>query len=152
MRTESKWRNPALLALLLSLAVPGSVLGQDPDRPEAAGTPEEVEAEAAPRAELAPTLRVANQNWLDIHVYLSREGEPLRSLGMVTSFTTVAFELPKEALHAGSALRIVAREIGGNRRYVSPELVLVPGAEAAVTVENAIHLSSSTIRNQLPEG
>jgi len=147
MRTESKRWSLGVLALLVTLAAPEGLTGQ-----ESPGQEPQAGVEEATPASVGAALRIANHNWLDLHVYLSREGGPLQSLGMVTSHTTATFELPRESFLAGSALRVVADPIGGGPRYVSPELILSPGVDVHVAVENAIHLSSSTVRTRREEG
>jgi hypothetical protein len=155
MHAKAKCWSLGLVALTWTLTAPESLLGQataDEDSPTCAEEDIRSTAEEAVPSAGPSILRIANHNWLDMHVYLSREGGPLQSLGMVTSHTTSDFELPEESFLAGSALRIVADPIGGGRRYVSPELILAPGVDVHVAVENAIHLSSSTVRTKLPEG
>lgn len=93
-----------------------------------------------------PVLQVANHNWLDVHVYVSREGGPLMPLGIVGSNQSVELAFPRGSLDMGGAIRVVADPIGGNGLYVSPEVVANADDAVVVTIENALPLSFTSVR------
>lgn len=98
-----------------------------------------------PNAQQDVVVQVKNHNWLDMHVYVSRSGGPLRSLGMVTSMSAAEFRLPAEVAMAGADLRIATDPIGGSGLYVSPTMLVAPGSEIRIVVENALGLSYATV-------
>ena len=100
----------------------------------------------AARAEPAPVVvHVENHNWLDMHLYASRAGGPLRSLGMVASMSSGTFRLPADLAASGTDLRMVADPIGGSGIYVSQPLLVSPGGEILVAVQNTLALSYTTL-------
>jgi len=106
----------------------------------------QVAARETEHSEPAPlTVHVENHNWLDMHVYASRSGGPLRSLGMVTSMSSGTFRLPADLAMAGTDLRMVVDPIGGSGIYVSQPLLVNPGGEILVTVQNTLELSYTTL-------
>jgi len=105
----------------------------------------EVEKPAAePQAEDL-FVRVENLNWLDMHVYISQSGGPLRSLGMVTSMSSQGFHVPTNLGRANQDVRVIADPIGGSGIYVSPSMMVGPQSEIVVKVQNALELSYSTL-------
>lgn len=128
----------AWLPVILTVATPAMLTGQDE-------TPAGTTAEAV--ASLPdPTVIVANHNWLDVHVYASRRAGGRVSLGVVTSNTTREFELPSRFLAAGGDVHVIADPIGSVGRYVTPSIVADPGTNVIVTIENALNLSSASLR------
>lgn len=134
----------ALAAVAFTLAGPATVRAQDPGE-----DPTEAAEQPAPEAKTAPSVvRVTNHNWLDMRLYLSRDGGPLESLGFVTSQAVGEFELPAATLLAGNGFRIVADPIGGRGVYVSPDLYVSPGTDLVITLENALNLSHASLRTR----
>ncbi|MGD8321073.1 MAG: hypothetical protein PVJ02_11470 [Gemmatimonadota bacterium] len=129
----------ALAAALLTLA---------PSTAWARTVPSATAADSAETAKAAkpavPTLQVENNNWMDVHVYLVQDGEPL-SLGMVTGPGTTEFRLPMMATMAGSDVQLLVLPIGGNDDYLSPLLTVNPGDVVDLTVQNSLPLSSVVV-------
>lgn len=100
----------------------------------------------------AVRVRVSNHNWLDMHVYASVNGQPLRSLGMVTAMGSAELRLPADLTVVGSDLRMVADPIGGNGIYVSRELLVNPGSEVVMVIQNPLALSYTTVAAQADAG
>jgi len=95
-----------------------------------------------PSAVPAATVRVTNNNWADMNVFVVRNGMRTR-LGTVTSLKTTTFRVPSSTLPRGvTQVRIIADPIGSSRGYISEELPLYPGQEVAMTVQSVIHMSS----------
>src|SRR6266516_2259338 len=74
------------------------------------------QATAPPRAETA--VKVQNQNYLDMDVFVVRGGQRIR-LGMVTGLSTQLFMLRPEVVGTGTDLQFEFHPIGGRDRYPS---------------------------------
>ena len=99
----------------------------------------------APRVENPPTLRVQNQNWLDMTVYVLRGGNRFR-LGTVGSMNATVFRIPSSYLAAGGDLRLLADPIGSTVEYTSPSVQVQPGDRVELTLQNNLRISSIAIR------
>lgn len=134
-----RWKIWTLAALATTLSLPAGAFAQEP-------LEEADAAEVMATFDAPPTIRVANHNWQDMHVYVSRDGGPLQSLGVVTSQTTANFAMPKGFVYTGSGVHVVADPVGSRQTYVSPDIMAVPGTVVSVTIENAINMSSTSLR------
>jgi hypothetical protein len=90
------------------------------------------------------TLRVSNNSWADMNLFLLR-GTTRHRLGMVTSMNTTTFTIPEEALSAASDLRLYADPIGSIRGWSTQPLLVNPGQEISLTLQNNLNLSSYSI-------
>lgn len=127
----------ALLAAALATLAPSAVWARTVPSMAAADS---TAAPAKVKREV-PTLQVENNNWMDVHVYLVRDGDPM-SLGMVTGPGTTQFKLPMMATLAGSDVQLLVLPIGGFDDYLSPMLTVNPGDQVDLTVQNSLPLSS----------
>ena len=66
------------------------------------------------------TVRVVNNNWSDMRVFVVQDGSTLWRLGTVTSFATSKFQVPRWFNPAADQLILVARGIGGQSNATSP--------------------------------
>ncbi len=132
MNNRTTMRALTTLAVVVFAAVPHALRAQ-----QEADTP-------SPRDE-APVLRVHNSNWLDMHIYVSRPSGPLQSLGMVTTNSTMEFNLPESVMDANAGLRVVADPIGDTGIYVSPDILVGPGSDVVLELENALSLSHVSV-------
>ncbi len=89
-------------------------------------------------------LSVTNDNWLDVHLYLVRDGEPF-SLGVVTGPGNQVLDLPSLATIPGGRVQILALPIGGVADFLSPEVTVNPGDVVHLTVANNLDLSTLTV-------
>jgi hypothetical protein len=106
------------MAMCLSLAA-GCMQNSDP----------EVGAEPVP-----PTrLRVDNQAFLDMTIYVYRNSQRLR-LGQATGNSTTRFTIPPNLLFGTTALRFQADPIGGSRTPISQEISVSPGDEVILLI------------------
>ena len=89
---------------------------------------------AVPMPEVGPTtVRVQNQAFLDVAVYVVRGG--LRSrIGTVTGNSTAVLTIPKSLVLPLTQLRFIANPIGGRAQPVSEEITVSPGDEVALIV------------------
>ena len=127
-------------ALLLAALLPVTAAAQSAEPVKGAEeTPAVVAAET--------TLTVKNQNWLDMRVFMVRNGARV-SLGTVTSMTERTFEIPEAALGGGGfGARVVADPIGSRRGWVSESLSFFPGDQLEVTLQNHLGISYLTFRS-----
>ena len=136
-----------LYTALLALFVGGSAAV-----PLQAETPEErvpvAQNERAPDQAGEPvTVRVTNNNWLDMRIYVV-ETTTLRRrwpLGNVTGKSTARFEIPN---HLGAELGdlvLVAEAIGSRERRLTPRLQTWPGALVNWTLGAALRHSYATV-------
>lgn len=127
-------------ALLLAALLPTTAAAQSAQPgQDGAETPAVVEART--------TLTVKNQNWLDMRVFMVRNGARV-SLGTVTSMSERTFEVPDAALGGGGfGARVVADPIGSRRGWASESLSFFPGDQMEVTLQNHLGISYLTFRS-----
>lgn len=79
------------------------------------------------------TLRVQNQGFTDMTIYLLRGGERVR-LGSAGGLTTVVLTIPANVLHGPTSLRFLADPLAGPRQPVTEELTVSAGDEIAMII------------------
>lgn len=90
-------------------------------------------------------IRVTNNNWSDMTIYLVRSGSQ-RRLGTVTSQTTRTFVVPAHVIASSNRIHLMADPIGSSRTLVSAPLLINTGQTAEWQLENSLGLSSMWIR------
>lgn len=78
-------------------------------------------------------LRVENQAFLDMTVYVYRSSQRIR-LGNATGNATTRFTIPSNLIFGSTPLRFQADPIGGKRTPVSQEISVSPGDEVMLTI------------------
>ncbi|MFQ6113608.1 MAG: hypothetical protein ACE5NG_05900 [bacterium] len=91
--------------------------------------------QAGKRPEVKTTLRVENQNLLDMTIYILRGTQRIR-LGLVNSFTTRVFVIPENLVPLYTSLRLLADPVGARETPVSQELFFSPGEEVEMVISN----------------
>jgi hypothetical protein len=87
-----------------------------------------------PPASVEPTyVRITNQSWLDMNVYVLRSSQRIR-LGTVSANQTQRFLLPQNLIFGATPLRFQADPIGSSRVAQSFEIVVSPGDEVTLTI------------------
>lgn len=87
-----------------------------------------------PPATIEPTyVRVSNQSWLDMNVYVLRSSQRIR-LGTISANQTQRFQLPQNLIFGATPLRFLADPIGSSRTAQSFEIVVSPGDEVTLTI------------------
>ena len=81
----------------------------------------------------ATVVRVTNQNFLDMNVYVLRGAERVR-LGTVSGNRTERFTLPGNLVFGGTPVRFLADPIGSSRTAQSFEITVSPGDEVTLTI------------------
>ena len=83
-------------------------------------------------------VRVANQSWLDMNVYVVRSSERIR-LGTVNGNRTERFTLPRHLVASATSLRFLADPIGSTRVSQSFDISVSPGDEVTLTIPPGQH-------------
>jgi hypothetical protein len=78
-------------------------------------------------------LKVENQAFLDMNVYVYRSSQRIR-LGTVNGNSTMRMVIPANLLFGSTPLRFQADPIGGNRQSISQEISVSPGDEVVLTI------------------
>ncbi len=133
----------ALLALFVagSAGVPLQAQTQEEGRPAAQNE------WAADRFDEPVTVRVTNDNWLNMRIYVV-ETATLRfrwRLGTVTALSTASFEIPD---HLGAELGdlvLVAVAMGSGQQQFTDHLATGPGALVDWNIRNALGLSFASV-------
>jgi len=86
-------------------------------------------------AEPAPVtrLRVQNQAFLDMTIYVYRGSQRLR-LGTANGNSTTRFTIPSSLIFGATPLRFQADPIGSNRASISEEISVSPGDEVTLLI------------------
>ena len=79
------------------------------------------------------TLRVENQGFSDMTIYVIRSGQRVR-LGTVTGNSTQVLTIPANLVFGATSLRFLADPIGSNRTPVSDEITVQPGDEVGLVI------------------
>jgi hypothetical protein len=86
-----------------------------------------------PEATPPTYVRVTNQSWLDMNMYVLRSSQRIR-LGTVGANQTQRFVLPQYLVFGATPLRFMADPIGSSRTAQSFEIVVSPGDEVTLTI------------------
>ena len=78
-------------------------------------------------------LRVQNQAFLDMTIYIYRGPQRLR-LGTANGNSTTRFTIPPTLIFGATALRFQADPIGSNRASISEEITVQPGDEVTLLI------------------
>lgn len=79
-----------------------------------------------PGPQAQTTLKVQNEGFPDMTIYVLRSGQRIR-LGDVTGNTTKVLVIPSYVLAGPTSLRFIADPVGGVRAPVSQEITVSPG-------------------------
>jgi hypothetical protein len=91
-----------------------------------------------PPAAVEPAyVRISNQSWLDMNMYVLRSSQRIR-LGTVGANQTQRFRLPQNLIFGATPLRFMADPIGSSRTASSFEIVVSPGDEVTLTIPPGI--------------
>jgi hypothetical protein len=120
----------AMLSLLCGLAL---ACGRNNDR-----------IPGQPAASDEVVVNVENNHWQEVNIYAERNGSRTR-LGTVITGKAASFVLPRD-YQLSSDLRIRVDPIGEPREYVSPAILVNPGAVVQVRISNALNQTVVTVR------
>jgi hypothetical protein len=100
--------------------------------------------DALAQTDMRASVRVENDSWSDMDVFLLRGNAKIR-LGMVTSMGTQRFTIPGNYLNGSSDIRLYADPIGAFTGWTTQPLLISPGQQVAVTLQNNLNLSSYSV-------
>ncbi len=107
-----------------------------------------VQNEGAPdRVGKPVTVRVTNNNWLDMRIYVVETLTQRRRwpLGNVTGLTTASFEIPDHLRAELGTLVLVAEAIGSRQRLFTDRLHTWPGALVDWNIAATLNLSFASV-------
>jgi hypothetical protein len=78
-------------------------------------------------------LRVDNQAFLDMTIYVYRNSQRVR-LGTATGNSVTRLTIPPNMIFGATPLRFQADPIGANRSPISSEITVTPGDEVVLTI------------------
>lgn len=78
-------------------------------------------------------LRVENQAFLDMTIYVYRSSQRVR-LGTATGNSVTRMTIPANLIFGATPLRFQADPIGGNRAPITSEITVAPGDEVVLTI------------------
>ena len=87
-----------------------------------------------PAPQPTTTVRVQNQAWLDVNIYVVRTGGSRQRLGSVTSASTAVFRIPDTAVGMGRDLRFLADPVGSRSVASSFNMFVRPGEQVTLTI------------------
>lgn len=88
----------------------------------------------APGPEARTTLKVQNEGFPDMTIYVLRSSGQRIRLGTVTGNTTQVLVIPSYVLTGPTALRFLADPIGGTRSPISQEITVAPGDDVELII------------------
>ena len=110
----------------------------------AACAPATEHARSSHAVDRGTTLVVQNDNWSDVVVYLMR-GSARTRIGQVMAMGKAEFNLPAAYVVGVSDVTLQAAPVGSNESYISPPIMVFPGAQVALTVGSALRLSNFAV-------
>lgn len=78
-------------------------------------------------------LRVENQAFLDMTIYVYRNSQRIR-LGTATGNSTTRMTIPQNLIFGATPLRFQADPIGSSRSSITQEITVAPGDEVTLTI------------------
>jgi hypothetical protein len=121
------------VVLLAALPLSGSACHHGGSNP--AGQP------APAAADSAVPLEIANHNWLDVIIYVVRDGQPMR-VGIANASSSASFTLPARLLGQGREVRLWGHPIGGTGGALTESVVVQPGQWIEWTLETDLNQSA----------
>ena len=123
-------------ALLLAALLAGcSLLPGHHEEPQPDPLADEVSEDVA--------LHVANHNWSDVVVFAVRGTARVR-LGDVTTGSEADFVVPR-SIATGGQVTVVLHPIGGNRDFSTGPIMVSPGQQIDLRVENALQQTNWSV-------
>ena len=125
-RTAPAGRRPrgaaTIAATLLAVTATWSCALVGREAPDAAITP----GSRGPEEGVETSVRVTNETWSDMTIYLLRPGTRMR-LGTVTSMGTATFPIPRSWVRGSASLRLLADPVGSVTTFSSDAVIVWPG-------------------------
>lgn len=94
-------------------------------------------------------VRVENNAYLDMHIYVVYSAGQQRSLGMVTGLTRRTLVIPAQVIQTLSGIQLFADPIGTDRGFLSPPVLASPGQRIRFTIQNLLSLSTVWVEGRV---
>lgn len=98
----------------------------------------------APAARTAAEVRVVNNHFSDVNVFVVRSGMRWR-LGTVSGLSEQRFTLPRQFAGDAAEMYLLADPIGGGRGYRSPAVRVHPGGELDLRLHSRLSMSTVSV-------
>jgi hypothetical protein len=99
---------------------------------------------AGPARDGIALVRVTNNNWSDMIIYVLKGGTRTR-LGRVPSLSTVELKLPRTIVGIGSEFEIAADPVGPEQAFRTGSIHVEPGQWVEFTIQNHLEVSYYSI-------
>lgn len=98
-------------------------------------TPTQTGANASASAQTAvTTVKVENQAFLDMDIFVVPQGGGRQRLGTATGNSSTVLRIPSRLLFGATTLRFIADPVGGSHAEVSTSIVVTPGDQVVMTI------------------
>ena len=94
-------------------------------------------------------VRVENNAYLDMHIYVVYGAGQQRSLGMVTGLTRRTLVIPNQVIQTLSGIQLLADPIGSSRGFMSQPILAYPGQRVRFTIQNLLSLSTAWVEGRI---
>lgn len=84
------------------------------------------------------TVRVQNQAWLDVNIYVVSGGGARQRLGTVSSTGTATFRIPDSAVGLGRDISFLADPVGSRSVASSFNMFVRPGEQVTLTIPTSL--------------
>jgi len=88
----------------------------------------------APAPNAPTTVRVENQGFPDMDIYVLDQSGTRQRLGTVTGSSTQVLTIPSNLVFGGATLRFIADPVGARRAPVSDQIAVRPGDQVVLTI------------------
>mgnify|MGYP001187639441 FL=1 len=95
----------------------------------------------APAASEDVHIRIQNNNWADVAVYVIRHGMRSR-IGTVSSMSQEVFAVPRGLVPPGADVQLLVDPIGSRITYTTEPILVSPGQTIDMNVENNLRLTN----------
>ncbi|HEX8361167.1 MAG TPA: hypothetical protein VF613_13725 [Longimicrobium sp.] len=80
------------------------------------------------------TVRIQNNAWLDMNIYVLQTSGARRRLGMVNANATTTLRIPGPVVGLGQQLRFIVDPVGSQRTASSFEIYVRPDQQVTLTI------------------
>ncbi|MDE0083860.1 MAG: hypothetical protein OXT72_14555 [Gammaproteobacteria bacterium] len=94
-------------------------------------------------------VRVENNAYLDMHIYVVYGPGQQRSLGMVTGLSRRTLVIPAQVIQTLSGIQLLADPIGTDRGFLSQPILAYPGQRVRFTIQNLLSLSTAWVEGRV---
>jgi hypothetical protein len=96
------------------------------------------------------TVRITNENWLDVRVYVAPSGSSgagSHILGIAKSFASEVFQMPRDVMQTGS-VQLTVDPIGSQQRYRTESISVLPGQQIHLVVAQRLQQSYYSVADR----